>query len=187
LTNPGEEISFEQLYKDYGTQILNLAYRFTGNPEISRDLTQDVFLKVYQNLDSFRRDSQPFTWVYRIAMNHFINYLRRERKWKWYQLLDKKIGEALQEETTMEQQIPAGHFARPDQAMEKAERERIILAVINSLPLNYRAPLMLQRYENLQNPEIAEALSLSISAVETRIHRAKKMLIEKLKPWLKDI
>jgi RNA polymerase sigma-70 factor (ECF subfamily) len=138
-------------------------------------------------LNAFRQEADPFTWIYRIALNHFITYLKRERKWKWYQLLDKKIGEALQEGTTENREVATGHFDRPDVAMEKAEREKIVLAVINSLPLKYRAPLMLQRYDGLQNQQIAETLSLSISAVETRIHRAKKMLMEKLKPWLKHI
>jgi RNA polymerase sigma-70 factor (ECF subfamily) len=187
LANPAEEISFEQLYKDYGEKILNLAYRFTGNAEVSRDLTQDVFLKVYQNLTSFRQASQPFTWIYRIAMNHFINHIKREKKWKWQQLLDKKVGDALLEDSQSGEFRTSGHFENPDKALEKAEREKIILNLINSIPIKYRAPLVLQRYEGLSNKEIAETLSLSVSAVETRIHRAKKMLMEKLQPWIKHI
>jgi len=187
LTDNKKQLSFEQMYKEYGNRVLNLAYRFTGDADISRDLTQDVFLKVYQNLPHFREASQPFTWIYRIAMNHFINYLKREKKWKWHQLLDRKLSEALQQESLAEEYSLAGHFDRPDKTLEKAEREKIILRLIQSIPLKYRAPLVLQRYEGLNNREIAETLSLSLSAVETRIHRAKKMLMEKLKPWMRHI
>lgn len=187
MTEGGGQLSFEQLYHEYGERVLNLAYRFTGNAEISKDLTQDVFLKIYQNLDTFRQASQPFTWIYRIAMNHFINYLKREKKWKWQQLIDKKVSEAIQEDSPFGEYQISGHFDNPDKALEKAEREKIILGLINSIPIKYRAPLVLQRYEGLNNKEIAETLSLSLSAVETRIHRAKKILMEKLKPWIKHI
>ncbi|MCK5455005.1 MAG: sigma-70 family RNA polymerase sigma factor [Calditrichia bacterium] len=181
------QLNFEDIYRRYGEKILNLAYRYTGNEDTARDLTQDVFTKIFQKLDSFKSQSHIFTWIYRIAVNHFINYMKQERKWRWTQLLDKSVGELLSQESVAEENWSSGYIPAPDRIVEKSEREKIVLNVVNSLPIKYRAPLILQRYEGMNYKEIAETLSISGSAVETRLHRAKKMLVEKLKPWMKHL
>jgi RNA polymerase sigma-70 factor (ECF subfamily) len=185
--NDTAPLSFEEIYQRYGEKILNLAYRFTRNEDTARDLTQEVFIKIYQKLESFKSQSHIFTWIYRIAVNHFINYTKQEKKWRWSQLLDKSVGELLKQDSVVEENWSAGYVPSPDHILEKTEREKIILGLVNTLPIKYRAPLILQRYEGMNYKEIAETLSISDSAVETRLHRAKKMLIEKLKPWIGQI
>ena len=187
MTENSRQLSFEQIYQKYGERVLNLAYRFTRNEETARDLTQDVFVKIYQKLDTYRSQSHIYTWIYRIAVNHFLNYIKKERKWRWTQLLEKTSGEERHAEGSIDAHWPTGHMPSPDRVLEKTEREKIVLDLINSLPPKYRTPLILQRYEEMNYQEIAEILSLSGSAVETRLHRAKKMLLEKLKPWLRHL
>ena len=178
------DMTFEEVYHRYGERILNLAYRFTHQKEVARDLTQDVFIKVFENLDKFEQQSQMFTWIYRIAINHLLNYIKRERKRKWIGLLDEKIMDLFhgEGETGFFSSLPP-----PDHVLEKKERENLILRIINMLPLKYRVPLVLQRYEGLSYREIADTLNISVSAIETRIHRAKKLLIQKLEPWIKNL
>jgi RNA polymerase sigma-70 factor (ECF subfamily) len=181
-----DNATFEQIYHQYSARILNLIYRMTGSEEVARDLTQEVFVKVYENIGKFRGDAQIFTWLYRIATNHTLNYLKREKRYKWLNLLDKPISEVLQE-NKIDNQFWAVGSPRPDRQMEKKQREQIIWKLIQQLSPKYRVPYVLNRYENLSYQEIADTLNLSLSAVETRIHRAKKELVKKLNPIANDI
>jgi RNA polymerase sigma-70 factor (ECF subfamily) len=175
-------MAFDEIYNLYGKKVLNLAYRLTGNEEVAKDLTQDVFVKIFQNLKDFHNKSQLYTWIYRIAMNHFINHFKRERKRFWMNLLDGSVMDLLNKnEIYKTNQINLS----PEIIIEKGEREKIVLSIINSLPIKYRIPLYLQRYEDMSLEEIASVLDITVNAVESRIHRAKKKLIVKFEPWLK--
>ena len=180
-------MKFEEIYQEYGKRVLNLAYRYTTNTEVARDLTQDVFIKVYQNLAGFQNRSQLYTWIYKITTNHCLNYLKRERKRRWFSLLDQKGSEIFTAETSEEAARLIQNPLTPEQILEKSQRENIIGKMIHSLPLKYRFPLILQRYEDLPIQEIANILSLTVAATETRIHRAKKLLIKKLQPYIDQL
>ena len=180
-----QEITFEEVYSDCSTKILNLAYRFTSDEEQARDLTQDIFIKVFQNLKNFKGESSAFTWVYRIAVNHILNFLKKEKRRKFVRLIDQDVKEAFREETH------SGTFMNdnlsPDQLLENEERGRIVKSFIDKLPPKYRVPFILYKYEGMSYKEIAESLEISLSSVETRIYRARKQLITKLEPWLKHL
>jgi RNA polymerase sigma-70 factor (ECF subfamily) len=175
-------MTFEDVYKDNADMVINLAYRMTGREEIARDLTQDIFLKVYKNQDSFRSHSKISTWVYRIALNHIINHLKKEKRISFLDFLDEhknilNSGDGL---TYWEQNLPQ----QPDEILEDGQKEIIVRKFVNDLPLKYRIPFVLYRYEDMSYQEIADKINISLSAVETRIHRAKKKLKEKLQPWI---
>jgi RNA polymerase sigma-70 factor, ECF subfamily len=180
-------MKFEKIYQEYGDRVLNLAYRYTANTEVARDLTQDVFIKVYQNLEGFQNRSQIYTWIYKITTNHCLNYLKRERKRRWLSLLDQKVSEVFTTGTSEDVSQLVQNPLTPEQILEKSQREIIIQKMIHSLPLKYRFPLILQRYEGLHIDEIADILSLTVPATETRIHRAKKILVKKLQPYIDQI
>ena len=78
-----------------------------------------------------------------------------------------------------------GNSASPAQILEDSEREKIVKSMINELPAKYRVPFTLFKFEEMSYKEIAESMEISLSAVTTRIHRARKQLIKKLEPWLK--
>jgi len=181
--NNNQEITFEEVYSDCSTKILNLAYRFTSDGEQARDLTQDIFIKVFQNLKNFKGESSAFTWVYRIAVNHILNYLKKEKRRKFIQLIDKNVKEAITEEAGSRTLIT--NNPSPSQILEDEERSRIVKSIIDELPPKYRVPFILYKYEGMSYKEIAESLEISLSSVETRIYRARKQLIAKLEPWLK--
>lgn len=176
--------TFEEIYDAYADRVLNLAYRITANEETARDLTQEIFVKVYENLGEFEQRSQVFTWIYRIAINHITSHLRREKRRRFVFFLDQRLVDVFQEGE--EESSPAVPAAEPaaDEKLEEGERARLVWTMVRSLPEKYRVPLVLFFYDGMSQKEISDTLGLSVTAVETRIHRAKKQLVEKLEPWL---
>jgi len=181
-----EEMTFDEIYKQNVDMVLNLAFRMTGKEEMARDITQDVFMKVYQNSDTFREQSKISTWIYRIALNHILNLMRREKRLKFFSTLEKGFSTEPNYDnkiTVWEENLPK----QPDRNLEEYEKETIIRKMIDELDPKYKIPMLLFRYEDLSYKEIAEQLQISVSAVESQIHRAKKKLATKLKPWLNSL
>lgn len=173
--------SFEVLYALHADRTLNLLFRYTNNEESARDLLQDVFLKIYQNLPSFRNSSDVGTWIHRIAVNHAINYLKREKRTLWFNVMDETIGALLQRDRIELPGWNSAELPRPDHSLESAEEAEIVEKAVQSLPTIFRIPYLLYREGDRKSAEIAALLGISISAVDSRIHRAKKLLLEKLK------
>ncbi len=181
----GNVPTFEEIYEVYAERTLNLLYRFTSREQVAHDLLQDVFIKVYENMESFEKRSQIYTWIYRIAVNHAINYLRRERRMLWFDLLDETVGDLLKREKVEMSGIGGGDVLMPDEILERSEAAQLVQRAVDALPVKYRVPFVLLKDEHLSYNEIAEVLDLSLSAVESRIHRARKALIQRLSPYLK--
>jgi RNA polymerase sigma-70 factor (ECF subfamily) len=176
--------TFEEIYEAYADRVLNLAYRMTGNEDTARDLTQEIFIKVYEHLESFEHRSQVFTWLYRIAVNHITNHLNKEKRRRWLSLMEWKISDVFREEEAGAAFDPPAKELPADKKLEADERAKLVWSMVQTLPVKYRAPLVLFHYDGMSYREIADTLGLSLSAVETRIHRAKKQLAGKLEPWL---
>lgn len=188
ISTPGQgegTPSFEDIYHEYGERVLNLLYRFTSREHVARDLLQDVFIKVYEHMDSFENRSQIYTWIYRIAVNHALNHLKRERRNAWLDLMDETVGELLTKESVDMPGLGIGNPLRPDQLLEDKEREQFTQQAVDALHPNYRIPFILFKDEHLSYDEIAKVMNISHSAVETRIHRARKVLIRRLSPLIK--
>ncbi|RMH62190.1 MAG: RNA polymerase sigma factor [Calditrichaeota bacterium] len=180
-----QPMTFDAIYQQNADRILNLAFRMTGKETLSHDIVQDVFMKVYQKLDTFRDEAQLSTWIYKIALNHIINVMKREKRFFFSGSFteDSALKARAEKETVWEREAPES----PDQYMETRQRETLLRAFIEKLPAKYKIPLLLYRYENMSYREIAEQLQISVSAVETRIHRARKKLAGMLEPWLEHI
>ncbi len=187
MTDGPATISFEEVYKAHSSRILNMIYRMTANEETARDLMQDVFVKVYRHLDDFDQRSALSTWIHRIAVNHTLNHLKHERRVRWLALFSA-------EHPGAETQLPPApavledtETTPPDQRLEQQERAEIVWKAIQSLAPKYRVPLVLYHYENVSYKEIAAMMRLSMAAVESRIHRAKHQLIQRLEPYIGQI
>ncbi len=178
-------MTFEDIYAANGERILNLAYRMTGRRSVAQDLTQDVFIKVFEKMESFREEAQLSSWIYRIAMNHIINYIKREKKMSLFSFFETEDGDAEKRfdgsKTVWEESLPEP----ADRLLEEQELETVIRKTIDELPPKYKLPLLLYRYEEMSYQQIALELGISLSAVESRIHRGRKKLKERLKPWMK--
>ncbi len=181
------QMTFENIYQTYSERILNLVFRMTSNEEVARDLTQEIFIRVYRNLETFRQESQLYTWIHTIAVHHVLNYLKREKRLRWIPIMNPE-----QPELSIPGNLPrqeAGHEGPEpaDTVFEQKERTAIVLKALQTLAPKYRIPLILHHYEGISYRDISEILKISTSAVETRIHRAKKQLIRKLEPLVNQI
>jgi RNA polymerase sigma-70 factor (ECF subfamily) len=145
--------------------------------EEAEDITQDVFIKIFHGIGKFRGDAKLSSWIYRIAVNTCLKRERRKKLENWISL------EFLFQEK--EQLQPVSPEPTPDHEIEIAEKERIVQQAIKSLSERQKTALILHRYENLSYKEIAAVMEISLSAVESLLHRAKDNLSQKLIPLKK--
>lgn len=179
----GDCQAFKDLFDRYKGLVVNICYRLVGNKEDADDLTQDVFLKVYKSAKHFKHHSKFSTWIYRIAVNLCLNYLRKKGHFHLFSV-DKSSN---QSNIGTLNTLIAPSEDQPDVFFEQKELEKIIWKMINSLPKNQRVALILHRYEGLSCREIGEILECSIGSVHARLYRAKENLQEKLIPYLKKV
>ena len=161
----GTDASFDELVRRYQRPIVSYVYRMTGDYEAALDLTQDVFIKVYGSLARYRAEFKFSTWIYRIAHNAAIDYLRR-------------CGPRTQELETEDgyvRPIPSGVLT-PEQESEHRERRTEIEDVIRQLPAAYRELIILRHGHDLSYDEIAEVTGLPLGTVKNRIFRAREAM-----------
>ena len=175
----GDQDAFRQLFEQYQHLVFNISYRMSGNQKEAEDITQDVFVKIYHAIGKFRGDAKLSSWIYRIAVNTCLKRERRKKLENWISL------EFLFQEK--EKSPPVSPEKSPDQQIEIAEKEQIVQKAIQSLPERQKTALILHRYENLSYEEIATVMEISLSAVESLLHRAKDNLTKKLLPIKKYI
>ncbi len=181
------DLNFDGIYENHATKVLNMCYRMTGNEQTARDIAQDIWIKVYQNLSKFRGDSAVSTWIYRITVNHVLNHFKKEKRRRWREILNLDIRDGLKEYTGVLEVMPDSNEPNPSDSIQQKEREKIVWNCIRKLPENQRVPLFLFRYEDMSYQEISKILEISLKAVESRLHRAKLKLQKLLEPHLEEI
>ena len=177
----GEEDAFREILERYRGPIYNLCYRMTRNAEDARDMGQEVFIKVFSLLDRFDENYAFSSWLFRIATNHCIDHLRRNRL--RFLSLDGGVGQDGEE---YELQLPAGG-PEPDTVLQRKEALARLDEVISELPPHYRAITLLRHDQQLSYDEIAEALHLPLGTVKARIHRARNLIQQMLRSRSYDI
>ncbi len=169
--------SFKAFMGRYQERVYRTVFRFTGEPELSRDLVQDIFLKVYRAAHSYTPEAELFTWLYRIIANHSINFLEKQKKDPLH-----KAGEPLNQ--NLSSALDSEHTASPQKILEAEERALVVRRALDALPPRQKMAITLLRFEDLSYQEIAQALSCSVSAVESLIFRGmdalKKILSNEL-------
>ena len=179
-TKDGDQAAFKELVEKHKISVLNLCLRFTGNKPDAEDLSQDVFMRIFQAAPRYEAKAAFTTWMYRIAVNLCLNYQRRKKLLTFFSI-DSNHGS----EEDHQRKIPdIISSERPDTDFEKKERQQFVQKAIQSLPENQRTVVILYRYQNLSYQEIADTLETSVSAVESRLFRAKLNLKKKLLPLL---
>jgi len=172
----GDEYAFQILVERHQRSVLNLIYRFIGDPTKSQDLAQEVFLRVWQAARSYEPKAKFTTWLYRIAANLCLNELKSSRRKRWLRFFHADTEEQAVGEEDFSNGSPS-----PEDLLLAREQSRQITSALQSLPENQRMVLILKRYDDLSYEEIARILNCSVSAVESLLVRAKKNLQEKLK------
>jgi RNA polymerase sigma-70 factor (ECF subfamily) len=168
-------VSFKDIIDTYQKQVYNLAYQYVQQSEDAEEITQDVFLKVYDSMDAFKGQAQLKTWIYRITVNTCLDHLKSKR-FKLFKLL---FASSLQTESdTLQQSI---NFYHPQQQLENKEGLARLLQAIHQLPPQQKIVVLLLKVEQLSQQETAEIMQLSTKAIESLFQRAKKNLEKKLK------
>lgn len=177
----GEEAAFAEILGRYRAAIYNLCYRMTRNSEDARDLGQEVFIKVFSLLDRFDESYAFSSWLFRIATNHCIDHLRRNR----LRFLSLEGGQGPDGEE-FEFQIPA-KGPEPDTVLQRKEAVERLEEVIAELPPHYKAITLLRHDQELSYEEISGILDLPLGTVKARIHRARNMIQQMLSARKYDI
>ena len=171
----GEVDAFAPLVESHQERLLRLCERLLGDPEEARDAAQEVFLKVFRKagdirpIRPIRPAGQVYTWLYRIAVNHCLNRLRRRRIVRFLRWEDPRSGD----EPALD---PPDASPGPEAELEARRRWRATRRAIAALPDNQRAVLVLVRFEGLSYRQTAEVLGITEGAVESRLVRAMRRL-----------
>ncbi|MGQ9486879.1 MAG: RNA polymerase sigma factor [Armatimonadota bacterium] len=156
----GDASAFEELYHRYQSYVYNVVYGVVQDPDDARDITQDVFLHVYDSLSRFRGGSALSTWLYRVAVNAAITHVRKQKRHPQIPL------DALHE-------FRADIDAEPEQQMARMETQQAVHELLSQLPEQQRTVLILRYFQELSLEEIAEVMNCSVAAVKVRLHRAR--------------
>ncbi|MCP4661548.1 MAG: RNA polymerase sigma factor [bacterium] len=172
----GDVESFGVLVARHEQRLIGLCQRMLQDPEEARDATQEVFLKAFRKAGSYRPKGQVYTWLYRIAVNHCLNRLRRRKVVRFVSFGElSRPGEGEENGAAFD---PAAEG--PDQAAQLASRRRWhrTRELIDKLPPGQRTVLILAKFEGLSYRRIAEVMGITESAVESRLFRAMRSLTE---------
>jgi len=164
----GREDGFEELVRRYQKQITGYVYRIVGDYDSSLDVTQEVFIKVYNSLHRYSSDYKFSTWLYRIAHNAAIDHLRRNS-------INPQSLETENEDGTYQLQIESP-APSPEKDREVSEWRTEIGQVIKRLPDAYKQLILLRHANDLSYDEIAEVTGLPLGTVKNRLFRAREMM-----------
>jgi RNA polymerase sigma-70 factor (ECF subfamily) len=171
------EIRFQQVYDEHQGKILRYLTRMVGENE-AEDLTQEVFVKIGQALESFRGESSLSTWIYQIATNAALDKLRHpfNRHAEGKLLPVEAITETKEDENIWTGEL----MASTEQRVIRQEMNGCIQEIIQTLPETYRSVIILSELEGLTDSEIADILGLTLPATKIRLHRARAKLRKEL-------
>ncbi len=165
----GNEDAFKEFISRYQKLVLNTCYGFLNDKTDAEDVTQEVFISVFLSADKFNENSKISTWLYRIAVNKSLNYIRDNKKRNIFRSIESFFGNDKNDEL----QIADSSDYDSDSSETDDERRKILQTAIDSLSQRQKTAFILNKYENLSYKQISEVMNLSVPSVEGLIHRAK--------------
>lgn len=171
-------MAFQEFVQLYQQQVYQVVWGFVKNAEDAEDLSQEVFLEAFRSLASFRGQAKISTWLYRIAANKGLEHIRRSKRKKRFAFL-QSLGENRDE-------VNPPTYDHPGIVLENRERARILHWAISQLPDKQQIAFTLHKLDGMSHQEISEVMTLSISAVESLIFRARRNLRNKLQHYYRN-
>jgi len=175
LISNGDRDAFKIFIEKYQKFVINVCYKFVNNPDDANDVAQEVFIEVYKTIGKFRFDSKISTWLYRIAVNKSLNFLRDNKRHKDVQSFSE----------ISESDLPQLQDSTPESEYINKERKKVIDLAIDSLPEMQKAAFILIKKDFLSYGEASKILGFSLKAFDSLISRAKKNLQKKLIEYYK--
>jgi RNA polymerase sigma-70 factor (ECF subfamily) len=168
-------LDFDQIYKEHASLVFNVALSYVQNKEDAEEITQDVFVSVYNKLSDFEQKAKVSTWLYRITINKSLDYIKAKKRKKRFafttSLFSEKDGGSLHDPS---------NFDHPRVLMEQNVEMKKLYGWINELPEKQQTALILHKIEKKSQTEIAEIMDVSVKAVESMVQRAKSGLKKKM-------
>ncbi len=180
LAIKGEESAYVELMNRYKNKVETIVSRIVRQKMETEDLVQEIFTKAFTSISSFKSEFSFSTWLYKIATNHCIDFIRKKRLSTYSLDEDYEL-----EEDSIQREIP-DWSKLPDRELFEKQRNEIIHQAINSLPEHYRKVIIMRHFEEKSYEEIAKELKLPIGTVKVQIFRARELLYKKLKDKLKQ-
>jgi RNA polymerase sigma-70 factor, ECF subfamily len=159
----GDLDAFAEFMRTFERRVRAVLYRLLDDARDVDEAVQDTFVQAWRNLERFRRDAAPYTWLYRIAVNEAL--MRRRRK---------TLPTTELQETT----VSGG-----EDAYASADARAFLIGRLRALPIEYRTAVVLRDIEGLSNEEVARVLEISLAAAKSRIHRGRMQLRAELEQW----
>ena len=170
----GEEPAWEELVRLHTRRVYGLCFRFTGSGSEAQDLTQEVFLRVFRTLKTFRSMEGSFaTWLARVTRNLLIDHYRRTRQ--------ERVTDSIEEQLPMIEEAGGAASARPDHALAGREASEILQATLQKLSPDLREAVILRDLQEMEYREIAEVLRIPEGTVKSRINRGRAELARHLR------
>jgi len=170
----GDEPAWEELVRLHTRKVYALCYRFTGSGSEAQDLTQEVFLRVFRTLRTFRSVEGSFaTWLARVTRNLLIDHYRRTRQ--------ERVTDSIEEQLPMLEEAGASASARPDHAVAGREASEILQATLQKLSPDLREAVILRDLQEMEYREIAAVLQIPEGTVKSRINRGRAELARLLR------
>ncbi|MDD5595100.1 MAG: sigma-70 family RNA polymerase sigma factor [Candidatus Omnitrophica bacterium] len=178
--NGHQQFDIEEIFRQYNHKIYRLAISLSRNEKDAQDILQNTFIKIIKNLKYFRSQSNISTWIYRIAYNESLMFLRKKysqsRAYSRVSLNQKK-------------ELPGMFFNWPklpdEQLLEKELKDRLDSSISN-LPIKYRMPLLLHNMEDLPIKEAAKVLGIKTNSFKTRLHRSRRLIGKEVSAYFQD-
>jgi RNA polymerase sigma-70 factor (ECF subfamily) len=176
----GDEQAFKKLVDEWQDMVYNTAVSIVQNEDDADDITQDVFIQVFQSVSSFKGESKFSTWLYRIVITKALDHVKKKKRKKRFAFVQSLFGYDGEEE------LHPKEFNHPGVVFENKERAGELFKALKQLPENQRIAFTLHRLEAQQYSEIADIMSMSLPAVESLIARAKGNLRKILKQYYEE-
>lgn len=170
----GNEAAFRNLVEEFQKRVYNTCVGLLQNMEDAEDVTQEVFVSVFQSIHGFKGESRLSTWIYRIAVTKSLEFTRAKNRKKRFAFVHSIFSDE------GEIKIDTPHFYHPGVQLENKERAAVLFAAIDLLAENQKTAFVLHKLEDLSYQEIAEVMNVTVSSVESLMFRAKQNLQKKL-------
>ena len=173
----GDESAFKTIVEQWQDMVYNTILGIVQNETEAEDLAQDVFIKVFEKIGTFKGDAKFSTWLYRIATTTALDHLRSKKRKKRFGFLQSLSGSSGEEK----EQIP--DFNHPGVSLDNKERAAVLFKAIGELPDSQKAAYTLHKLEGLSYRDVSEVLNTTVSAVESLMSRANQNLRKQLEDY----
>lgn len=173
----GDESAFKEVVESSQGLVYNTALGIVQNPEDAEDVTQEVFVQLYESIRSFKGESKLTTWLYRITVSKAMDHLRRKKRKKRFAFVQSLFG--ANEELVHD----PPDFVHPGVSLDNKEKAKELFKAIELLPEKQKIAFTLNRIEGLSYQEISDIMKLTVASVESLLHRARKNLRKTLETY----